>query len=110
MFSATFMVEIASYDEEFHRLNNRIIEIAESHPGYLGRESWIDGQRNVVILYWKTLDDLREFGMHPDHLRAKARYRSWYSGYKVVIAQVLREYGDGDYPEPFIGEAAEVHA
>lgn len=109
MFSATFMVKIAGYDEQFHKLNDRIIEIAEANPGYLGRESWVDGERNVVVLYWKTLEDLQEFGAHPEHLYAKARYKSWYAGYKVVIAEVLREYGDGNYPEPFVGDAGEVH-
>lgn len=110
MFSATFMVEIAAYDEAFHELNDRIIAIAESNPGYLGRESWMDGKRNVVILYWRTLEELRQFGAHPDHLYAKSRYKSWYAGYKVVIAEVLREYGDGDYPMPFVGDAGELHA
>lgn len=100
MYSATFMVKVGSYDEEFHRLNDRIIEIAEASEGYLGRESWLDGDRNVVILYWASLAALAEFGQHPDHLQAKARYKEWYDGYKVVIAEVLRQYGDGNYPEP----------
>lgn len=103
MYSATFMVKIASYDEEFHRLNDRIIKIAEDNPGYLGRESWTEDDRNVVILYWRSLEDLRAFGAHPEHLRAKSRYKEWYDGYKVVIAEVLREYGDGEYPAPFVG-------
>lgn len=107
MYSATFMVKIAGYDEEFHRLNDHIIRIAEANPGYLGRESWNDGDRNVVILYWRSLEDLRTFGMHPDHLLAKSRYKEWYEGYKIVIAEVLREYGDGQYPAPFIGGPAE---
>lgn len=94
------MVKVGTYDDEFHRLNDRIIAIAEANPGYLGRESWTEGDRNVVILYWRTLEDLRAFGEHPDHLRAKSRYQEWYGGYKVIIAEVLREYGDGNYPEP----------
>jgi len=109
MYSATFMVKVESYDEEFHRLNDRIIKIAEQNPGYLGRESWTDNDRNVVILYWRSLEDLRAFGNHPDHLLAKSRYREWYAGYKIVIAEILREYGDGQYPEPFMSESGEVH-
>ncbi len=108
MYSATFMVKVGRYDDEFHRLNDRIIEIAESSPGYLGRESWTDADRNVVILYWQTLEDLQAFGSHPDHLYAKSRYREWYAGYKIVIAEILREYGDGHYPEPFIGGPREL--
>lgn len=107
MFSATFMVRVENYDETFHRLNDRIIEIAEQNPGYLGRESWTQDDRNVVILYWRSLDDLRAFGSHPEHLLAKSRYKEWYAGYKIVIAEVLREYGDGNYPEPYYGGPGE---
>lgn len=109
MFSATFMVKITDYNEAYENLNARVIKIAESNPGYLGRESWTERDRNVVILYWRTLEDLQKFAVHPEHLLAKSRYLEWYSGYKIVIAEILREYGDGNYPQPFISEQAEVH-
>ena len=109
MYSATFMVKVSAYNEAYESLNARVIIIAEENPGYLGRESWTEGDRNVVILYWRTLEDLKAFGVHPEHLHAKSRYKEWYSGYKIVIAEVLREYGDGNYPEAFLDPAAEVH-
>jgi hypothetical protein len=31
---------------------------------------------------------------HPVHLEAKASQADWLAGYRVVIAQVIRSYGD----------------
>jgi hypothetical protein len=31
---------------------------------------------------------------HPAHLKAKSRQADWLAGYQVVIAQVVRIYGD----------------
>lgn len=47
MFSASFMWEPGRYDDEFHRLNNAIDEVARSLPGYLGVDAWqsADGKR-----------------------------------------------------------------
>ena len=97
MYTATFMIRVREYDDQFHDLNSKVIEAAESNPGYLGRESWTDGDRNIVILYWSNLSDLEAFSNHPDHLAAKARYKEWYGGYQVLISEVTRSYGDGNY-------------
>ena len=101
MYTATFMIKVNKYDDEFHELNNKVIDAAESNPGYLGRESWVDEERNVVILYWDNLSDLKDFSNHPDHLVAKKRYEEWYGGYQVLISEVVRSYGDGNYDGAF---------
>lgn len=93
MYTATFMIRVKAYDADFYALNEAIIAIAEANPGYIDRESWTDGERNVVILYWKTLEDLQAFAQHPKHLEAKRQYHRWYASYRVLIAEVLRSYG-----------------
>ena len=36
---------------------------------------------------------------HPAHLQAKAAQANWLAGYRVVISQVMRAYGDrGELP------------
>ena len=36
----------------------------------------------------------------PAHLEAKARHGEWLAGYQVIIAQVLRSYGDAQIEHP----------
>ncbi len=100
MYSASFIWEPGTYDDEFHRLNDAIDEVAKSLPGYLGVDAWrsADGLRNNAIYYWDSLDTLRTFSTHPSHLEAKRKYANWYKGYHIVISEVLRSYGDSAFP------------
>ena len=99
MFSIAFIFEAREYDDEFHRLDAQIGAAARSAAGFRGAESYreADGARRIAIYYWDTLKQLAAFSRHPVHLEAKQQYRRWYSGYHIVIAQVLRSYGDGGF-------------
>lgn len=98
MIAAKFVFRQHTEDADFHRLNDEIREIAESSPGYLGREWWRNPEGDqAVIYYWESLEALEAFARDPVHRRAKARVGEWYEGYRVEISRVLRTYGDGTY-------------
>lgn len=99
MYSASFIWEPGSYDEEFHRLNQLIDRLAQSLPGYLGVEVWhsADGRRKNATYYWDSLDTLKAFSVDPVHQEAKRQYARWYRGYHIVISEVVRSYGDGAF-------------
>lgn len=99
MYSAAFIFEPGEYDAEFHRLNALIDAVAQANPGYLGRESWaaVAGTRRNVTYYWRDLESLQAFSRDPAHLEAKSQYARWYRGYHIVIAEVVRAYGDGAF-------------
>ena len=46
------------------------------------------------MYYWQSLEALQTLMQHSAHLKAKAAQAQWLNGYQVVIAQVLRTYGD----------------
>ena len=96
MYSATFTFAKGQYDEEFHRLDQQIAEMARAAPGYLGEEAWENPANGLVsnVYYWESLEALQALINHPQHLEAKAKQGRWLAGYQVVIAQVLRVYGD----------------
>jgi heme-degrading monooxygenase HmoA len=97
MYSAAFIFEPGEYDVRFHELNALIDRAAKATPGYLGSESWRskDGNTSNATYYWSSLDALKEFSLHADHVEAKRQYTRWYRGYHIVISEVLRSYGDG---------------
>lgn len=97
MYSASFIFEPGTYDARFHELNALIDTAARATDGYIGVESWWseDGTRANATYYWRSLEALREFSSHPIHIEAKRQYRRWYRGYHIVIAEVVRSYGDG---------------
>jgi heme-degrading monooxygenase HmoA len=97
MLSAAFIYQAKEYDAEFHRLNDAIKAVAASLPGFLGVEHWqsADGKTSNATYYWSDLDTLKAFSNHPTHQEAKRQHARWYSGYHIVISEVLRSYGNG---------------
>jgi heme-degrading monooxygenase HmoA len=97
MYSAAFIFKPRTYDDEFHRLNKLIDEVAKGTEGFLGAESWFSNDRDTVnaIYYWESLESLKEFSRHPTHLEAKRQYSRWYDGYHIVISEIVKSYGDG---------------
>lgn len=102
MYTATFIFAKKQYDEDFHLLDGRIAEAARALPGYLGEESWEDPARGLIsnVYYWESLDALQALIRHPLHQQAKAAQSRWLDGYRVVIAQVIRQYGDDRLHSP----------
>ena len=102
MFSATFMFNKKQFDADFYRLDKAIAEIAQNTLGYLGEEAWENSATGLVsnVYYWQTIEGLHELMNHPTHQEAKTKQRNWLNGYQVIIAEVLRAYGDGSIIHP----------
>lgn len=102
MFTATFTFAKGAYDDEFHRLDHAIAEVARSIPGYLGEEAWENTTTGLIstIYYWQTLEALQALIEHPKHIEAKHQQARWINGYHIVIGQVLQSWGDGGIPHP----------
>jgi len=95
MYTATFIFAKKEFDDEFHRLDQAIAAAAKAMPGYRGEETWENPSTGLVcnVYYWDRLEDLRALMDHPTHRLAKAGQSKWLDGYRIVIAEVQREYG-----------------
>ncbi|KUZ63355.1 antibiotic biosynthesis monooxygenase [Burkholderia ubonensis] len=107
MYASTFIFRAAQYDDEFHRLDRQIADMARATPGYLGEETWENAETGLIqnVYYWESEEALQQLIRHPAHLEAKAKQARWLDGYRVVISKVLREYGDGRLVPPDGGQA-----
>lgn len=95
MVTATFIFRPKAEDGDFHSLNDVIRQVAESSDGYLGRKAWRDDTGlEAVVYYWESREQLELFRKDATHRLAKSRYREWYAGYRVEIAEVLEARGD----------------
>ena len=91
VYSATFIFRLKNVDSEFERFNTLIDQAAASNEGFLGKEEWANPEENKrsVIYYWNSLKSLRTFSNHPDHQKAKQQYKKWYSGFEVIISEIV---------------------
>lgn len=96
LFCASFIFEQHTRDADFEELDAQIALAAEGNPDFVGKETWFDAdkKRMNASYYWRSMEDLQTFSKHEVHLTAKRRYKEWYSGFHVVISEVLRSYGD----------------
>jgi len=80
-------------EEGYGDMAERMVELAMQQPGYLGHESARDGL-GITVSYWKTLEDIRNWKQHSEHLMAQQSGRDkWYAAYKTRICLVERDYG-----------------
>lgn len=75
MYASTFIFRAGQYDDEFHRLDSRIAEMARATPGYLGEETWENAEAGLIqnVYYRESEAALQPLMRHPAHLEAKAK-------------------------------------
>ena len=73
----------------------RMVELAHDQPGFLGVESAREeGELGITVSYWDSLEAIRHWKRHAEHLIAQQTGRErWYDTYRVRICRVEREYG-----------------
>ena len=78
----------------YAEMNKRMLELVETHPGYLGRESAVlpDGS-DLVVIYYADAESIRAWKRNPEHVVAQRLGRqSWLASYRVEVARVERAY------------------
>lgn len=69
----------------------RMIELAETIPGFLGMESARE-EVGITVSYWENLDAIKTWRQHPEHLEAQRRGREqWYESFTTRVCLVERE-------------------
>jgi heme-degrading monooxygenase HmoA len=102
MISCSFIFSPGEYDTEFHELDKRIDDYANSLEGFVGVDRWVseDGKARNSIYYFENMDAVRQLSRDPEHLVAKENYKKWYLGYQIVVSEVTGSYGDGYFKHP----------
>lgn len=80
-------------DRGYEAMAETMLERARRQPGFLGFESARDAL-GVSVSYWADLESIRRWKCDLMHGEAQRRGREdWYSGYRVRIAKVEKDYG-----------------
>ena len=79
-------------DDGYYTMTELMEEEARRQPGFLGVESARDGV-GITVSYWDSLESIKRWKEHMQHAAAQRMGREkWYSGYKVRICKVERDY------------------
>jgi heme-degrading monooxygenase HmoA len=72
---------------------DRMVELAQQQPGYLGHESARETV-GITVSYWQSLEAIQQWKQQAAHLLARQYGKQkWYAAYKTRICLVQRDYG-----------------
>jgi heme-degrading monooxygenase HmoA len=78
----------------YEAMAERMVELAERQPGYLGAESTRDAQGfGITVSYWQDEDSIVAWKRHAEHRIAQETGQAcWYEHYETRVAKVERAY------------------
>lgn len=80
-------------DEGYDEMAERMVELAQQQPGFLGVES-ARNEIGITVSYWTDLVSIKNWKEHAEHTIAREKGRAdWYKTFKTRIAKVERDYG-----------------
>ena len=80
-------------DNGYSETADRMVQLAEEQPGFLGIESAREDV-GITVSYWSDLESIKNWKANSEHLTAqKSGHREWYASFKVRISKVERDYG-----------------
>lgn len=89
IFTSVKMESNEGYDE----MAERMVELAQQQPGFLGVES-VRNEVGITVSYWTDLVSIKKWREHAEHTIAREKGRAdWYKAFKTRIAKVERDYG-----------------
>ena len=90
IFSSAHTGDHAGYAED----TQTVLDLAKSHPGFLGIEAAGDDDLSIAVSYWDSHETIRAFKDLAEHLVIQKRGREqYYRRYKMRIARIERDYG-----------------
>jgi heme-degrading monooxygenase HmoA len=71
---------------------NRMVELAEQQPGFLGMAS-VREEVGITVSCWRGLDSIKQWKANTEHQQAQRQGKEhWYSAFNVRIVKVEQEY------------------
>lgn len=94
MYAVIFKAQIAKLDPAYHDTAKRMRELAENQYGCRGFISLFEGEQEIAISYWESLEQIQQWKNDAEHLQAQALGKSkWYKSYQIDVVEIIRQYG-----------------
>lgn len=93
MYAVIFEAKINQLDEGYFATAARMRELATSNYGCVEFTSVTEGDKEIAISYWQSLEDIQRWKQDAEHLQAQQMGKArWYKSYQVKIVNILRSY------------------
>lgn len=94
MYAVIFRAAIKEIDEEYSKMAQQLRERALKEFGCIEFHSVSEGDQEVAISYWPSLEAIQVWKEDALHQQAQQLgAEKWYHHYRVEVVEILREYG-----------------
>ncbi|WP_180178611.1 antibiotic biosynthesis monooxygenase [Acinetobacter sp. YH01005] len=88
-----FKARIRTLDELYFSTAQQLRYKALTHFNCQHFEALTEGEHEIALSYWNTLEDIRAWQQDAQHLVAQQLGKNqWYASFSVEICEVLRRY------------------
>lgn len=97
MYVVIFTAKLKQLDGGYYETAAKLKEVAFDQYNCIKFVSCTEGDSEISNSYWHSLEDIKNWKQHADHLQAQEKgKREWYESYEVQVTEVLREYQHSD--------------
>ena len=95
-----FRASLISLDAQYSQMADALRQRALAEFGCLEFTAVAEGDDEIALSYWHSLDDIARWRVDSEHRVAQALGReAWYSHYRVEIAEIQRHYTADTQPQ-----------
>jgi len=93
MFAVIFRAQVNELDEQYSTFALQMRTLAKEQYHCREFTSTTEGDQEIAISYWDSLEDINNWKNDPAHLAVQDRGRVYYyKNYRVQVVEVIREY------------------
>jgi heme-degrading monooxygenase HmoA len=97
-YAVIFTSQRTEGDQGYGDMAERMVELANEQPGFLGVESARGvGGFGITVSYWESMQAIANWKANAEHRIAQETGKTrWYADYQLRVAKVERAYGKTD--------------
>lgn len=93
MYAVIFRAVLKNPDPAYRDAAEKLRERAINRYGCLGFSATTQGNEEIAVSYWETLEQIAAWKGDPEHLQAQRLGLSkWYQSCQVEVAEVINRY------------------
>lgn len=91
-YAVIFTSQLSNQQAGYNAAAQRMVELAQTQPGYLGAESVRNAQGfGITVSYWQDEQSIQQWREHTEHRLIQEEGKSrWYEHFELRVAKVER--------------------
>lgn len=93
MYAVIFKAVVKQFDQQYEDMLVELRALSVNKYGCIDIQSVTEGENEVTISYWNSLDDIKKWKQDDRHMTAQRLGKvKWYKSYQVQVVEVLKDY------------------